>query len=233
MKPLTEPPASYNYTLEDNKKILYVCGPHGAGKSTLFNDLKQYKNTRIQEQIAHMESLEENLQRQIWRTALHCIEHRENLVCAASLPENSVVVGDRCLLDDEAYVKAFEKLGWMTSSQCQYIFDLVELTYKDTPKPENFVILLPPLDWNIERIIERWNKGEEAKWCEHNFEYLEVVRKEFKTLSMSNRNILTITETNREDRIKRVKEWLVKNNLNDFIVEGRLYIEADYQSGGS
>lgn len=222
------PPPAYEFNPKDNERIIYLCGPHGVGKSTMVEDLKSYDRGRVREQIAHMESLTENMSRQIWRMTLHCVEHRENLVYAASQPENSVVIGDRCYLDDQAYISAFEQLGWMTPEQCQNIFELTDIIYKNsnTPKPNNFIILLPPLDWNIERIKERWNNGERFKWCEENFDYLKVVRSEFEKLSFLRKNVLTIRDTSREKRVHRVKEWLIKNKLDNFIVEGRSFVEG-------
>ena len=125
------PPPGYKFNPADNERVIYLCGPHGVGKSTLIEDLKKYDAERIREQIAHMESLEDNMSRQIWRSALHCIEHRENLVYAAKQPENSVVVGDRCWFDDQAYVHAFAELGWITASERDRIMELAFLKNRE------------------------------------------------------------------------------------------------------
>lgn len=231
-KPLIAPPSAFEFSEEDNKRVIYICGPHGVGKSTLFTDLKFYDAERVREQLTHYDALQENMTRQLWRSSLHCIEHRENLNYVKNQPDNTVVIGDRCFLDDIAYVNAFVKLGWMTAQERDKLFSLTDDIYDKTgtPKPEMFIILLPPYEWNVERIMERWSKGEDAKWCEMNFEYLKAVRDEFSGMmhfGISN----TITETDREGRILEVKRWLNENDLQDFIVEGKVFVESPVGTG--
>lgn len=230
------PPKVFEFDLEANKRIVYLCGPHGVGKSTLIEDLKQYDTGSVKEQIAHMEGLIDNVSRQIWRNALHCIEHRENLWYVMHQPPKSVVIGDRCFLDDIAYVNTCVAMGWISPEHRKGIFENADFVYKmsGTPKPERFIILLPPLDWNIARIEERWKEGIAPKWCERNFDYLKVVRNQF--LSLANAipdQVMVIEETNRKGRVNKVKEWLIKYELEDFIVEGTTYIEGFGSSYGS
>lgn len=230
------PPKVFEFNPKVNKQVVYLCGPHGVGKSTLIDDLKSFDQERVVEQIAHMEGLTDNISRQIWRNALHCIEHRENLNYVTSQPPNSVVIGDRCFLDDMAYVNACTELGWMTQEHKKGILENAEFVYKmsRTPKPENFIVLLPPLEWNIERIEERWQEGIPAKWCERNFHYLGVVRNQFEQLAISMPdNVIVVEETEREGRVKKIKNWLNDHNLEDFIVEGRTYIEGTRSTMGS
>ncbi len=221
---------------EANKQVVYLCGPHGVGKSTLIDDLKQYDMGRVKEQIAHMEGLTDNVSRQLWRNALHCCEHRENLAYAMTQSPKSVVIGDRCFLDDIAYVRACVELGWMEEKYRDGIFDNAEFQYRmsGTPKPERFILLLPPKDWNISRIEERWKEGIPAKWCEKNFHYLGVVRHSFEHLAMMMPDQITVLdETDRKGRVDKIKRWLNDHDLEDFIVEGRTYIEGVRSSWGS
>ncbi len=234
-KPILVPEKPYQFNPDANRRVVYLTGPHGVGKSTLVEDLKKYDAERIREQIAHMESLTDNISRQIWRISLHCVEHRENLIYAAKQKHNSIVIGDRCWFDDHAYVSAFATLGWITPQQRDQVFELEQLTYKNsgTPLPQTFIVLLPPLDWNIARIQERWEEGTPAKWCEHNFDYLKVVREEFEHLAFKNPFAKVIRETDKQDRIHIMKDWLNANDFEDFIVEGKTYIEGTRSSYGS
>ena len=218
-----------------NNQIVYLCGPHGVGKSTLINDLKQYDMGRVKEQVAHMEGLTDIVSRQIWRASLHCIEHRENLAYAVTQPPNSVVIGDRCFLDDQAYMAAFVDLGWLPAESRDGIVTHTDNLYTitNTPKPEKFIVLLPPLEWNIDRIKERWSEGI-IKWHEDDFNYLRRVRDNFEFLvGKKKAEITVVRETDRKKRVTKVKEWLVENNLDDFIVEGRTYIEGMNSGTGS
>lgn len=229
------PPPVFKLDPKANRQVVYLCGPHGVGKSTLIEDLKQFDMGRVKEQIAHMEGLTDNVSRQIWRNALHCVEHRENLNYAMSQPENSVVIGDRCILDDRAYVTACTELGWISPEYRYGILQNADDVYKmsNTPKPTQFIVLLPPLDWNIERIKERWDTIP-PKWCERNFEYLGVVRQQFTMLAKADpTQIEVIEDTNRKDRVIKMKKWLNNHELDDFIVEGRTYIEGVRSTSGS
>lgn len=230
------PPPLYKFKPEANKQVVYLSGPHGVGKSTLIEDLKSFDRERVVEQIAHMESLTDNISRQLWRNSLHCVEHRENLAYAMSQSPKSVVIGDRCFLDDRAYCAACAKLGWISQQDKDNIARHADLTYEisNTPKPENFIILLPPYDWNMARIEERWAEGIPAKWCERNFHYLGVVREQFTEFAqqLGNRAVV-VDETDRKGRVKKIKNWLNDHDLEDFIVEGRTYVEGVRSSWGS
>ena len=229
------PPKVFTFNPDASKQVVYLSGPHGVGKSTLIDDLKSFDQKRVVEQIAHMEGLTDNVSRQIWRNALHCIEHRENLNYAMTQPPMTVVIGDRCCLDDIAYVNACTELGWITQENRDGILANAEFQYtmSGTPKPENFIVLLPPIEWNIERIEERWQDGILPKWCERNFNYLGVVRKQFEQLATTMDNVVVVEETSREGRVKKIKSWLTDHDLEDFIVEGRTYIEGKHSSTGS
>ncbi len=231
------PPKVFDFSKaqEANKQIVYLCGPHGVGKSTLIDDLKQFDMGRVKEQIAHMEGLTDNVSRQIWRNALHCVEHRENLAYAMTQPPKSVVIGDRCCVDDKAYVNACVKMGWLPSEYREGIFSNADFQYElsKTPKPERFIFLLPPIDWNIARIEERWHEGI-IKWCERNFTYLGAVRDSFEALAMEMPDQVTVVrETDRKGRVDSIKKWLNDHDLEDFIVEGRTYIEGVRSRVGS
>ena len=88
------------------------------------------------------------------------------------------------------------------------------------------------MDWNIERINERWENGEEAKWCELNFDYLRVIRDEFENCAQYlNKQAKVIRDVGRKSRVEKVKEWLNDNELEDFIVEGKTFVESPVGTG--
>lgn len=77
---MTVPPKVYELDTEINKQVVYLCGPHGVGKSTLIDDLKQFDMGRVKEQIAHMEGLTDNMSRQLWRRYLHMSLYMRNQI---------------------------------------------------------------------------------------------------------------------------------------------------------
>lgn len=205
---------------EANKRVVYLSGPHGSGKSTLIEKLKsEQSNVLVQDQIAHMESLQTMTERVIWRIALHAIEHRLNLVKAMEYP-SSTIVGDRCFFDDIAYLRAFVQLGWVSPRQFSRWTKLMDDTYKrtDTAKPERIIVLCPQYEWNAERVRQRWEEGERIKWNEDNFTYLYAVNLEFHKLIRESRNgLLKVETTDLEERIRTIKGWL--NGTKEEVIE--------------
>src|SRR5947208_2000947 len=62
----------------DQQFGLFVRPPRGSGKSTLIADLEAAGlPVIIQKQIAHAETVVDQPPRQVWRAALHSIEHYE------------------------------------------------------------------------------------------------------------------------------------------------------------
>lgn len=192
-------------------RVVYLSGPHGSGKSTLIADIKDSAaNVTVVEQIAHLESLTDMIERSVWRIALHAIEHRQNLHYAEDHPD-IYVLGDRCYLDDEVYWTAFEHLGWLTRSQRRSILQLQRVTYRltSTPLPKRVIVMCPPLDWNRDRVLQRHDAGERIKWNENDFTYLAYVNAAFHKTAPNN-NRLILRETDREKRAQLVKDWVTR-----------------------
>ncbi len=197
---------------EANGRVAYFIGPHGVGKSTLIKNLKEAEDgIDVVEQISHMETLTEMMNRQIWRSSLHIIEHRENIVAAMESPEN-IILGDRCTLDDVMYQTAFLELGWITQEQFNNLEKLQEQTFSltETPQPMRFILTIPPYPWNVARIEERWRKNEPVKWRENDLGYLKKVRDAYEVLAAEKREpdeLLLVRETDEEERTRLILEW--------------------------
>jgi deoxyadenosine/deoxycytidine kinase len=212
-----------------NDRVVYLSGPHGVGKSTLVTDLVGAAgdlDLQVSDQLAHMEALKEQTERQLWRIALHAIEHRVNMQKAATVL--STIVGDRCYVDDLVYIKAFVDLHWMSEQDRQAFLQLTNDTYRltDTPKPSRVVLIVPPYEWNAERLRHRHDvEGEEPKWNEDNLYYLHAVNTAFHQLAadlkrqpyvfdnrpgieLQGENVLVLEETDRQKRVELVTGWL-------------------------
>ena len=218
-----------------NDHVVYISGPHGSGKSTLVKQLNEtMPELEIQEQLAHLESLEDMVERAIWRTALHAIEHRINLSKAEKNP-NQIIIGDRCYLDDYVYWSAFSRLGWITKRQLKQFIGMAEQTYKstNTPKPTRIILLCPPYEWNVGRVKQRWEEGEHVKWHEDNFSYLRHVNDEFHREAIhARKGTLVMKDTDLDVRVSRIRNW-----INGETAPGKALVEAGRQTyrnlGGS
>lgn len=190
---------------EANSRVVYVSGPHGAGKSTVFKGLAS-TGVVVSEQNVHF-SLDEIVDRQLWRIFIHFLEHRINLQKALEYPKD-IVIGDRCILDDEAYHEAFHRLGWISDNEYrafEYLIGWLHFFFR-TPAPKQFIIIIPPFEWNQERIKARWQQGE-RKWREANWKYLREVRGVFEGLTYKH-NSLVLRETDEDLRLAQVRGWI-------------------------
>ena len=208
----------------NNNHVVYISGPHGSGKSTLVSRLKEISpELQVQEQLAHLESLQEMTERAIWRTALHAIEHRMNLTKAERCPDQTII-GDRCYFDDLVYWRAFLRLGWITQRQLHNYTRLQDETYRlmDTPKPTRIVLLCPPYEWNLARVKQRWYEGEHVKWNEDNFTYLWHINAEFhKAAAQAGNGMLVVKETYPDRRVAQILQW-----VNGHTQSGHSLVEA-------
>lgn len=194
---------------EANNRIVYVSGPHGVGKSTVFEGLSRDDKIIVSEQVAHF-ALDEIIDRQLWRILLHLIEHRINLRTAVENPEK-IVIGDRCVLDDLAYQEAFCQLGWLSAEErtkLGTVIDDLHLLF-DVPLPMNIVIIMPPFAWNRERIESRWQRGKEVKWRETDWTYLHIVREIFEGMQLLPQcRSFILRETDKNLRLDQIRKWI-------------------------
>lgn len=202
--------------MQDN--LFFFGGPHGAGKTTLekliaekvsgaiFPELKtqtpKFYSGLPKEQI-------DFFHRQLLKKAQRAIENYEYLTIAKNNPEK-IVIGNRCIYDEEAYNQAYCSMGWISGSQLELLNNLKYL-YGPLNHPR-CIILNPGFDICKRHLEKRW-ETKEKKFMEEDMEYLKEVCIAYERLdSAKDHKILYINhEINLQDigEIDAISRWIL------------------------
>jgi deoxyadenosine/deoxycytidine kinase len=196
-------------------RIVYFSGVHGSGKSTLVREIAN-NELYLEHKRIHEVILEDTYIRALWRLTKYYIEAREQ-VALAGKDASQVVLGNRCVYDNFAYMNAFRRLNWVSDEDVRQHSDVFEALFPENLRPKVVVYLAPPYEWVVERLDERW-QTEKKKWRENDFEYLSSVMQAFENLYGTMQlgpilpvvplKILRLEETNLNERVEKVLDWL-------------------------
>jgi thymidylate kinase len=200
------------------KKAVFFSGTHGCGKTTTIEKVSASFGFELfsSSDGDHGNPYGNPFHRQVWRLnkyyldALNVLEQQDELA-------KGLLLVDRCVFDHEAYTRAFYSMGWLTHNQYSKIEGLRKVYFDSPPPvlekdilPQNIVFFLPPEEWTVNRIKQRWNE-EKKKWNEGDFDYLHVLREQYEGIYLvreARRNVLVVTETNLESRVNQINEFL-------------------------
>lgn len=194
-------------------KTVFFSGTHGSGKTTTLDKVCENScfGTYASADGDHKNPYTDPYPRQVWRLAKYYLDALGILEQESGC--SGLLLVDRCIFDHDAYTKTFHKKGWLTPEQFQKIEELRAIYFQDRSLlPQNIVVFFPPEEWTINRIKQRWN-AEKVKWNEGNFDYLRVLREEYKQIyerEKNSRNILLIETTKIEDRTKAITDFMKK-----------------------
>jgi deoxyadenosine/deoxycytidine kinase len=152
--------------------LVFLSGPHGAGKSTLEQRLKDavpeilVPELRTTTPKFHTAPIE----RTILKTCGRAIENYEALQVAKRHPDR-IVLANRCIYDHDAYGAAYHDLGWITDDQYLFLQAIIRNVFPTEVREPRAIVLNPPFDVVRERLEGRWT-FKEKKWKEEDLEYL-------------------------------------------------------------
>lgn len=191
--------------------VVYVCGSHGSGKSTLIKKLAEkdpelfvmYKKLGIPK-------FEDPLERQKIRAVKYYWDAVNQEKISKNNPEK-VLLCDRCILSSYVYVESLFQRGWLTKEEHDSCIDLCEKLFDDSIKPKNIILLNPSLDELKYNVRKRWAETGKKKWREEDFGYLELTKKNFeKPYANYGANLLKIDFLDLEKRVLTCYDWIAK-----------------------
>ncbi len=205
---------------------VYVCGPHGAGKTTLV------RNVTADGVIAQLSRLPFPVQdvgpfeRAFVRAAVYFTElliHRA--VCGGD--PQTPRIGDRCVLDTLSYIRAYSKLRWISNSHACELEQSIKSLFQETAWPKTAIVLLvPPAELDV-RLKKRANEGAESlRWRHEDRDFLfclcesyrEVMR-EFEELDRT--RILWLSNAHPKVMAERARSFILDCHLEHVRTEGK------------
>lgn len=194
---------------------IFISGPHGGGKSTLIEKLKERANLFLENDfdidftidfpsISFLSHFERSLMRLYHRFFI--TNHAQRL--AKENPEK-VILTNRTIYDSEAYINAYHELKWISEDQFQKLnFVVKNFTFRPYA-----IILNPPLEVIKNRLGKRRDEATRTNRDkifknEDSDIFLENLHSYFKTFRGKD-NVIYI-EDNEEVAIQEIIAW-VKN----------------------
>lgn len=163
--------------------LVPISGMQGSGKDTLIEDLL---NTTISSEErmmpfeivrslnAEMTSFEDIIENPVSRIAKYVIDWRRAVKMAKDHP-NHMIITDGCYHDANCHLMAFQVLDWITNKQYDWLYDILEESFRlwniDQIKP---FFLNPSLAF-IQRNLQKRNRDVKGRWYESDPDYIESV----------------------------------------------------------
>lgn len=197
------------------KNIIFFSGTHGVGKTTTIESLSKEFNYLIMhsnDYDHHNPYIKNKFKRQFWRLSKYYLDFLDISEKVSSISKYQFLLVDRCILDFEAYCRAFYSLSWLNQKEFIFLEKLKKFLYPYSHLPENIIFLFPSELWTQNRIKERWN-SEKKKWEEDNWNYLKMLRKEYRLIydrEKTNRNIIMIIDTDLKTRKEKIMNYINK-----------------------
>lgn len=190
--------------------IVYLSGPHGAGKTTLIEQLVRENDFIVAPELVTKTPKfdAEPFERLVLKFYQRSIENYE-VWETAKKNSDKIVIGNRCIYDALCYTEAYHKLGWITADDREYACKLAEQVFWQR-KPYA-IVLNPGLEEVKTHLEKRWKEGKK-KWREEDMEYLREAINAFAYYKFV-ADVFYVTSNSQEDR-QRIGKWLesIKNS---------------------
>lgn len=195
-----------------NYQPIFLSGPHGGGKTTLINKLKE-SNLFIENDfdidftidfpsIASLSHFERSLVRIYHRFYLN--NYAEKLV--VQNPEK-IVLTNRTVYDSESYINVYNSLGWITPHQ----FEKLNHVLQNFSIQPYAIVLNPPFETILQRLQSRRDQAirtnrDKIFQNEDSDEFLLHLRDYFEKFK-NNEQVLYL-EDNSDAEIAKIINWV-------------------------
>lgn len=196
--------------------LIFVVGPHGAGKSTLIQKIKsEFNFTSILEGIKIDIPINYlAFDRGILRSSKYYLECKR----FHEIDKNNashVHIVDRCIYDCIIYAKTYRELNWISQKELTKLTSLINCLFDDIDLPKNIILLCPDFDIIQDRLKKRWEK-DNAKWQENDYFFLELLIKNYHEYFTSfNHNILFLEDSGITPCMSKVHNFIDKLSQNN------------------
>jgi len=190
---------------------LYFSGPHGSGKSTLIEKIRDSSpevfSLYPEDNLSFPKITESYFERLKSKLLRYYFESLDQQKFEKEFPQK-ILLCSRCVYDSVAYSKAYLQLRWIDEKQYLQLEKITATVFDNFPK--RAIIVNPSLETLQKQLQQRW-KSEEKKWNEENFAYLKAAQQEFSLLAETLREkALYVPEEKLEDKVKKVMQWVNK-----------------------
>lgn len=192
---------------------IFISGPHGGGKSTLINKLKNSADLFLENDfdidftidfpsISSLSHFERSLIRLYHRFFI--ANYAQGL---AKAHLDKAILTNRTVYDSEAYINVYRELKWISEDQFQKLdFVIKNFTYRPCA-----IILNPPLEIIKSRLAKRRDEATRTNRdkifeSEDSDLFLERLHDYFETLKRQG-NLIYI-EDNGEEEIQKIITWV-------------------------
>ena len=151
--------------------------------------------------------------RQALKYAQRASEIYEYHIIAAKFPER-IILGDRCMIDEEIYRQVNLDLGWITAEQKEEIGTKLNILLLKEYLDPKIIIINPPMEILSKHLEKRRKETGWEKFGEKNMKFVEGSRKRFSELKGRKRTLYIEEEFNSEDYslIKKIGDWMLNSN---------------------
>ena len=178
--------------------LVYLCGPHGAGKSTLAEKMTSiYPAVQRypEDTLDCLPKIQDDCYLRVKTKLLKC--YLERVEQKMSDNAQNITLCNRCEYDSLVYGRAFVRLGWISAGEYQHIEKLAQQLLDGERLTS--IILNPSLETLETQLQQRWSKGI-RKWREENREYLAAVHEEYQKFAGEHK-ILYLTDETLEEKV--------------------------------
>jgi len=186
------------------QNLFFLCGPHGAGKTTLSHRIKEaLPNVVLPELETRVCRLDTSpLERITLKLCERALENFEAVQLARQLPDK-IILANRCIYDGDTYARAYHDLDWISEEEYHVLHQTARIVFPKDVREPRAIVLNPPSSLVLERVRGRW-ETERKKWREEDTAYCKAVRAEY-TLFRDNPNILYLEDST---YVEPVISWL-------------------------